>query len=308
MRFGNNGVYERACLPEERRKHKWMKPEGGWIKLYRKIIGNPLWTEKRVFSKAEAWIDILLNINHVDKKTMIDSKIITVSKGQWITSEVKLSKRWDWSRNKVRRFLNALKIEKMLTANGTANYTTLTVVNYEFYQGGDTTNDTANETPDGTTNGTTDDTTNETTDDTTKNLAIIELETTNDTTNDTSDVFQMDRKRNTNKNKEIRNKDLYTPDFETFYSEYPRAEEKGRTFTNWKKCLKEYSVYDLMTACRNYKEKVNTKKTARDYIKTSANFLGREKFFVDYIKGEKLTLDDEPSYAATQASRNMYGG
>jgi len=36
----------------------------GWIALHRKIQDNFLWKEPRVFSKAEAWIDILMEAQH----------------------------------------------------------------------------------------------------------------------------------------------------------------------------------------------------------------------------------------------------
>ncbi len=73
----------------------------------------------------------------------------------------------------------------------------------------------------------------------------------------------------------------YTPEFEEFYKEYPRAEEKRRTFTNWKKCLKQYKFKQLMTACNNYKSVKEG--TEKQFLKTSANFLGKDKVFEDYI-------------------------
>ncbi len=76
-------------------------------------------------------------------------------------------------------------------------------------------------------------------------------------------------------------KNIYTADFEKFYSEYPRPEDKRRTFNNWKTCLKDYSIDDIMNACINYK--AIKKGTERQYLKTSANFLGREKPLEDYI-------------------------
>lgn len=79
---------------------------------------------------------------------------------------------------------------------------------------------------------------------------------------------------------------IYTPEFEFFYSQYPRSEDKRRSFNNWKKCLKEYNVDDLMQACENYKSKVQG--TEMQFIKNSANFLGRDKFFEDYIKQEPI--------------------
>ena len=73
----------------------------------------------------------------------------------------------------------------------------------------------------------------------------------------------------------------YTDEFEKFYAEYPRSEDKRRSFTNWKTCLKSYTVTQLMQACMNYK-KAKTG-TDRQYLKSSANFLGKEKPFEDYL-------------------------
>jgi phage replication O-like protein O len=73
----------------------------------------------------------------------------------------------------------------------------------------------------------------------------------------------------------------YTDDFEKFYSEYPRPEDKRRSFNNWKTQLKHYSANQLMSACENYKAaKAGTEK---QYLKSSANFLGRERPFEDYL-------------------------
>lgn len=75
---------------------------------------------------------------------------------------------------------------------------------------------------------------------------------------------------------------IYTLEFEKFYSEYPRPEDKRRSFNNWKTCLKTYSVDQLMTACRNYKKAKAGKEI--EYIKSSANFIGKEKPFEDYLE------------------------
>ena len=102
---------------------------------------------------------------------------------------------------------------------------------------------------------------------------------------------QQANKQATNKQlttKEEGNKviNIYTADFEKFYDVYPRPTEKKRTFTNWSKCIKEYSPEEIKKAAENYKAKVEVEKTDKQYIKTSANFLGRDKFFEDYIDVE----------------------
>lgn len=86
--------------------------------------------------------------------------------------------------------------------------------------------------------------------------------------------------------KKILNKDTYTPDFEKFYSLYPRAEEKRRTFKNWKACLKDHKPEVIIQAGMNYKDKVTQAGTEKQFMKTSANFLGRDKFYQDYINSE----------------------
>jgi DNA replication protein DnaD len=120
----------------------------GWVKLYRKIVDNPLWTSEP-FTKGQAWVDLLAMANHKDNKMFINGQWIEVKCGQLHTSELKLAARWKWSKNKVTRFLDVLKMDGMLlknsTTGGTTNGTTLTLVNYGFYQGGETTNETTNE-------------------------------------------------------------------------------------------------------------------------------------------------------------------
>jgi hypothetical protein len=105
----------------------------GWVKVHRDITKHYLWDDKP-YSKGQAWIDILLMVNHSDNKTMIGNEVILVDRGSRITSEVKLSKRWGWGRKKVRSFLKALEHDNMLTKKSTTKYTMLTVVNWALHQ------------------------------------------------------------------------------------------------------------------------------------------------------------------------------
>ncbi len=94
-----------------------------------------------------------------------------------------------------------------------------------------------------------------------------------------------------NLKKELK-KYIYTDDFEKFYSVYPRAEEKQRTFKNWNTYLKNFTVEELIQAGINYRNKVTQAGTERQFIKTSANFLGREGFFKDYIEYKTPAVND----------------
>ena len=106
----------------------------GWIKLHRKIQDNWLWKEKRKFSKFEAWISLLLKANHKENKILFGNSVINIEAGSFITSEVKLSDEWNWSRMTVRNFLNLLENEKMIVKICTTKYTSITIENWALYQ------------------------------------------------------------------------------------------------------------------------------------------------------------------------------
>jgi len=80
----------------------------GYIHLWRKIWDDPLFREGRKFSRFEAWVDMILMANGIEKDMLCDGRYITIKRGQLVTSELKLSKRWNWSRTKVRSFLLTL--------------------------------------------------------------------------------------------------------------------------------------------------------------------------------------------------------
>lgn len=89
----------------------------GWISLYRQIVDNWIWNIKEPFDKRAAWVDLLLMVNHENKKIELNGQIIEVERGQKITSLDKLSKRWKWSRHKVSDFLNRLEMERNVGTN-----------------------------------------------------------------------------------------------------------------------------------------------------------------------------------------------
>lgn len=106
----------------------------GWISLHRSIQKHWLFEEKRKFSRFEAWIDILLMVNHSDNKIMHDGDLITVKRGQRITSLRQLGERWSWSITKVDKYLKTLESDGMLVVKKDTKKTVLTVVNYDDYQ------------------------------------------------------------------------------------------------------------------------------------------------------------------------------
>lgn len=106
----------------------------GWIRLYRSMLDNFLWKEERIFSKAEAWLDILLRTNFEKGTMIINSVKVDLEPGQFATTMVHLSNRWGWSRGKIDRFLKVLEMEQMASIKRTSKYTLVTVLKWGFYQ------------------------------------------------------------------------------------------------------------------------------------------------------------------------------
>ncbi len=107
----------------------------GWIKLNRSIQSHWIYSEKRKFSKYEAWIDILMTVNFSDNKCLIKGTLYEIKRGESILSMDKWAKRWNWDKSAVRRFFNLLKIDNMIEFKSDNTTTHLKVCKYESYQG-----------------------------------------------------------------------------------------------------------------------------------------------------------------------------
>lgn len=115
-----------------------MSTDKGYIKLYRDIRDHEIWQEKP-FDRARAWIDLIMMVNHEDKKILFDGEPVPVYRGSVITSARKLADRWGWSRGKVERFLSMLESEIMIRQDRTRKRAMISIVNYDVYQTSQTT-------------------------------------------------------------------------------------------------------------------------------------------------------------------------
>jgi hypothetical protein len=114
----------------------------GWIKIHRSIQEHWLYTEKRKFSRFEAWNDILLTVNFADGQSIIKGKVYNIKRGQSILSLDTWAKRWNWEKSAVRRFLSLLQKEQMINLVSDNITTHLTVCKYEDYQDSGNANET----------------------------------------------------------------------------------------------------------------------------------------------------------------------
>ncbi len=107
----------------------------GYIALYRKMQDNILWTERREFSKAEAWIDILWSVrwSPEPETVLLGGKMLTCEYAQSLKSLDTWANRWGWSRSRVWRYLIFLEKLEMIYVKSETKTTRITVRNYEKY-------------------------------------------------------------------------------------------------------------------------------------------------------------------------------
>lgn len=120
----------------------------GWIKLHRKLQSNPIWLSEP-FTRGQAWVDLILLANHSKGFLRARGVRVDVERGQVGMSHVKLSERWTWSRGKVKRFLNELETDQQIVQQNNNITCLISIVNYNEYQGNDTTDNTPSDTADG---------------------------------------------------------------------------------------------------------------------------------------------------------------
>lgn len=107
--------------------------ESGYIRLYRSIQEHWLW-EKQPFSQGQAWIDLLMRAGYKDKTVAFDKQVISLNRGQFVTSERSLMEKWGWNKTRVRIFLKLLESEKMITRKSDHLKTIITICNYAAFQ------------------------------------------------------------------------------------------------------------------------------------------------------------------------------
>ncbi|MBA7676070.1 hypothetical protein ES703_84310 [subsurface metagenome] len=107
----------------------------GYVIWWRGFRDDPLWKQKRKFSKWEAFEDLYLEARGLDSTNFqFGHKIVDLKRGQLITSQRILAKRWHWSRGSVRNFLKKLERRSTIIAKtfslGRNGYTIITFLKY----------------------------------------------------------------------------------------------------------------------------------------------------------------------------------
>lgn len=270
-----------------------MKLSSGWIKLYRQLQDCWIWLDKEPFDKRSAWVDLLLTANHSDKKILFNGELITIKRGQILTSVRKLSVKWKWSVNKVYRFLKLLENDEMLQKESDKDRTLLTIENYSIFQCCEYTNENSN----GNTNGNNDEYTSETPAETPTNTPTEhKQEDNNDKNNNicsnSDDLNESDKPKKKTKLTEEENEEL-VKNFEIIYNSYPKKVGKASGFKVYKQWLNGRNIdgtkikltnRQMWYAIAKYKHYIEKEEMEPQYIKQFDTFM---RNILDYVEDEQ---------------------
>lgn len=105
----------------------------GYIKLYRKILENPVVTKDSDFFAV--WSYLLLNASHNNFDVMFEGKKITLNPGQLITGRKSIHSFFsNISESKIQRILKVLENEHQIEQQTTPRNRLITIVNWNEYQ------------------------------------------------------------------------------------------------------------------------------------------------------------------------------
>lgn len=114
-------------------------PEFGYIYLSRKTFAtDELWLEPRVFSRWEAWVDLIQMAAWHQISRSAKGSIITLERGEFVASIRFLARRWSWSVKRIRLGLKRAQDDGRIRAQReTVLGMVYHIVNYDIYQAGE---------------------------------------------------------------------------------------------------------------------------------------------------------------------------
>ena len=233
----------------------------GWIRLYRSLLDNWLWT-KKPFSYGQAWVDLLLLANSEDHQQFFNGGVVDFKAGTVHMSILSLSDRWGWSRKKTTRFLEVLERDEMATTNRTTHGTTITIEKWDLYQDR------------GTTNGTT-----------------MEQQMHNKCTSNAHNkrIKELKNERN------IYIRSSLNADFEKIWELYPRKQGKAKAYDYFVKAVDAgEDVERIRDGVERYAAYVEADDIEQRFVKMGSTFFSQKSWLDEWTpKNRKKELDPE---------------
>ena len=118
-----------------------MQTDSGWLKLYRKMLNNPVVWKTPVHTSV--WNFIMLSATHEEMQATFGGKKITLLPGQLLTSYQKIANHIHSSKLKVQRAIIDMRNDTQIDTRTDRQQSLITIRNWSVYQyANDTRNDT----------------------------------------------------------------------------------------------------------------------------------------------------------------------
>lgn len=104
----------------------------GWIKLYRKVLDNPLF--KNHGDRLAVWVWLLLNATHNGCDVMFAGERIRLKPGQLTTGRRIIASELGLNENFVQRTLKRFEIEQLIEQRTDRQCRLITIVNWDEHQ------------------------------------------------------------------------------------------------------------------------------------------------------------------------------
>lgn len=105
----------------------------GYLPLARKFLYSDLWREQRMFSRAEAWLDLLFNAKYRDESQIVEGRCLSLRRGELVASVRYSAARWHWNKGKVERFYDQLRDAHRIRTRVETGITIVTILNYRHF-------------------------------------------------------------------------------------------------------------------------------------------------------------------------------
>jgi DNA replication protein DnaD len=107
--------------------------DDGFITLHRSVQKHWIWQEPEAL---KFWMALLLEANWQEKKTMFNGSLLTVKRGELVFGRIKYSRELNISVKKIRRYLDLLERENMITKGQQKSnkFSLISITNYESFQ------------------------------------------------------------------------------------------------------------------------------------------------------------------------------
>ena len=104
----------------------------GWVKVYRKMLENPVvW---KTPEHVAVWVWLLLNATHNERATLFGGKKIVLKPGQLIAGRKKIAAATNVNESKVYRILEDLKSEQQIEQQVNSHGSLISIVAWNEYQ------------------------------------------------------------------------------------------------------------------------------------------------------------------------------